>query len=222
VHDQPPRDEARVLPRLEHAGEVVQRGVDVGPADALDEAADDVVVLVAVAVVADGGPVDRLLQQLQGDPVGGARGGLQGGERPPRVAPGQPHQVVLGVVVELDRAGQPALVGQRPRTRPRTSSSVSGSRVSSSERDSSGEMTLKNGFSVVAATSVTQRFSTLGSSASCWVLEKRCTSSTNSTVWAPVSPSARRASSTTCRTSLTPAVTALSSRNRRRVELAMT
>ena len=34
-------------------------------------------------------------------------------------------------------------------------------------RDSSGEMTEKNGFSVVAATSVTQRFSTPGSSASC-------------------------------------------------------
>ena len=58
-------------------------------------------------------------------------------------------------------------------------------------------MTEKNGFSVVAATRVTQRFSTLGSSASCWVLEKRCTSSTNSTVCAPVSPSARLASSTT-------------------------
>ena len=42
------------------------------------------------------------------------------------------------------------------------SSSVSGSRVSSSDRDSSGEITEKNGFSVVAATSVTQRFSTPG------------------------------------------------------------
>ena len=39
---------------------------------------------------------------------------------------------------------------------------------------------------MVAAMSVTQRFSTAGSSASCWVLENRCTSSTNSTVSAPV------------------------------------
>ena len=38
--------------------------------------------------------------------------------------------------------------------------SVSGRRVSSSERESSGEMTEKLGFSVVAATSVTRRFST--------------------------------------------------------------
>ena len=46
-------------------------------------------------------------------------------------------------------------------------------------------MIAKCGFSVVAATSETSRFSTPGSSASCWVLEKRCTSSTNSTVSRP-------------------------------------
>jgi DNA-binding CsgD family transcriptional regulator len=39
----------------------VQRRVDVGTADRLDEGADDVVVLIAVPVVADGGHVDRLL-----------------------------------------------------------------------------------------------------------------------------------------------------------------
>src|SRR2546430_2351927 len=47
VHDQPPGDEARVLPRLDHPGQVVQRGVGVAAADALDERADDVVMLVA-------------------------------------------------------------------------------------------------------------------------------------------------------------------------------
>ena len=61
------------------------------------------------------------------------------------------------------------------------SSSVSGLRVSNNDRDSSGEMTEKLGFSVVAAIRVTSRFSTAGSSTSCWVLEKRCTSSMNST-----------------------------------------
>ena len=57
-------------------------------------------------------------------------------------------------------------------------------------------MTEKNGFSVVAATSVTQRFSTPGSRASCWALVNRCTSSTNSTVSRPprdqLGPGARR------------------------------
>jgi hypothetical protein len=101
------------------------------------------------------------------------------------------------------------------------SSSVSGSSVSSRLRLSSGLMMEKNGFSVVAATRVTQRFSTAGSRASCWVLEKRCTSSTNRTVCAPVSPSVRLASSTTCRTSFTPAVTADSSRKRRELVFAM-
>jgi len=68
-------------------------------------------------------------------------------------------------------------------------------------------MTENDGFSVVAATSVTQRFSTLGSRASCWALEKRWTSSMKSTVSRPPS-SARRAASTAARTSRTPALTA--------------
>ena len=76
-------------------------------------------------------------------------------------------------------------------------------------------MTEKNGFSVVAATSVTQRFSTPGSSASCWALVKRCTSSTNSTVSCPPRASSARAPSMAARTSLTPAATAETSTNRR-------
>ncbi len=87
--------------------------------------------------------------------------------------------------------------------------------MSRSERESRGEFTEKLGFSVVAATSVTHRFSTLGRSASCWDLEKRCTSSMKRTVSSPPVASRRRASSTTVRTSLTPAVTAESSTKRR-------
>ena len=71
------------------------------------------------------------------------------------------------------------------------SSRVSGSSRSSRERDSSGETTVKNGFSVVAATSVSQPFSTAGSRTSCWALEKRCTSSRKSRVRAPPADSAR-------------------------------
>src|SRR6478752_6633495 len=41
--DEATGDEPRVLPRLDHAGEVVHGGVDVGSADGLDEGADDVV-----------------------------------------------------------------------------------------------------------------------------------------------------------------------------------
>ncbi len=70
---------------------------------------------------------------------------------------------------------------------------------------------------MVAATRVTQRFSTAGSSASCWVLENRCTSSMNSTVSRPDIPLCRRACSITARTSLTPALTADSSVNARPV-----
>ena len=76
-------------------------------------------------------------------------------------------------------------------------------------------MTLKCGFSVVAPTNDTQRFSTPGSSASCWVLLNRCTSSTKSTVSVPPFASARRAPAMTSRTSLTPAETAEISTKRR-------
>ena len=97
------------------------------------------------------------------------------------------------------------------------SSSVSGSRRSSRLRESSGEITEKNGFSVVAATRVTQRFSTPGSRASCCALLNRCTSSTNRTVSWPVATSSARAASIAARTSFTPAETADTSTKRRSV-----
>ena len=186
---QPPGDEPRVLPRLDHPRQVVQRRVGVGAADRLDEGADDVVVLVALAVVAHRRLVDRGLGRLQVDrrlPTGArrprrpppGRSATGGRRRRPAVrgARGRPRRASY-------RAAEPPLVDQRAaRITSRTSSSVSGCSRSSRLRDSSGEITEKNGFSVVAATSVTQRFSTPGSSASCCALLKRCTSSTNSTV----------------------------------------
>ena len=88
------------------------------------------------------------------------------------------------------------------------SASVNGCSCSTSERDSNGETTEKNGFSVVAAISTMVRSSTAPSSESCWVREKRCTSSMNSTVCSPVDRSLAAASAMTARTSLTPAETA--------------
>src|SRR5699024_2142861 len=77
----PAGDEAGVLPRLYHARQVVQRGVDVAAAHRLDERAGDVVVLVAGAVVAHRGAVDGLREGGGIDLRGvlhqrGGRGGL--------------------------------------------------------------------------------------------------------------------------------------------------
>ena len=90
--------------------------------------------------------------------------------------------MVLGVLGERDGAAEPPLVGERAVQQP--AHVVVGERFEGQqqERESSGEITEKYGFSVVAATRVTQRFSTAGSSESCWVLLKRWTSSTNRTV----------------------------------------
>src|SRR5271166_1064655 len=98
----------------------------------------------------------------------------------------------------------------------RMSSAANGCNCRISDRDSNGATTENDGFSVVAATSRTMRFSTAASSASCWVFENRCTSSMNSTVCSPWA-AARRAVSMTARTSLTPADTADSASNRRPV-----
>ena len=76
-------------------------------------------------------------------------------------------------------------------------------------------MTEKDGFSVVAATSTTVRFSTPGSNASCWALLKRWISSRNRTVSVPYMFFSRVACSITVRTSLTPALMADSSTNLR-------
>lgn len=120
-------------------------------------------------------------------------------------------------------SGATATCPPRPRgssiarcTTVRMSSALSGRNCRISERDSSGATTEKDGFSVVAATSRTTRFSTADNSASCWVLENRCTSSMNSTVCSPWR-SAVRALSITARTSFTPADNADSASNRRPV-----
>ena len=60
-----------------------------------------------------------------------------------------------------------------------------GCRVSSSERESSGEITENDGFSVVAAMRITQPFSTPGRRASCWAFVKRWISSRKRIVDAP-------------------------------------
>ena len=93
------------------------------------------------------------------------------------------------------------------------SSSPSGSSRNSVLRDSSGPVSEKNGFSVVAPTSTSRPSSTNGSSTSCCAREKRCTSSRNRIVPWPCSPSRARARSATSRTSFTPALTGRSVSN---------
>ncbi len=59
-YDHSPGDEARILPRFQHPGQIVQCGVGVPAADGLDERACHVVVLVTGPVIADRGPVHGL------------------------------------------------------------------------------------------------------------------------------------------------------------------
>ena len=80
-----------------------------------------------------------------------------------------------------------------------------GRSCSTKDLDSKGEITENAGFSVVAAISTTQRFSTAGSKESCWDLENLCTSSRKSKVSRPVDAKRCLAALMTSRTSFTPA-----------------
>ncbi|MDT4859767.1 hypothetical protein FQZ97_942930 [compost metagenome] len=94
------------------------------------------------------------------------------------------------------------------------SSSDSGCSTYTAARDSKAELTSNDGFSVVAPMNVNRPLSTCGKKASCWLLLKRCTSSTNRMVrWAVKPLRAASARSTASRMSFTPPSTALMVRN---------
>ena len=88
-------------------------------------------------------------------------------------------------------------------------SSVRAFSLNTLERDSSGEFTSKDGFSVVAPIRMTVPFSTWGRITSCCALLNLCISSMNSIVRCRCMPSRSPASLTTLRSSATPEPTAL-------------
>ena len=102
VHDQPARDEARILPGLDHPCEPEQRGIRVRPADRLDERRDHVVVGVALPVVDDRLPLHGVGGELQGLTLGLGResSSLESRQRHPRVPAGDRHQMLERVVVD--------------------------------------------------------------------------------------------------------------------------
>ena len=119
MHDEATGDEPRVLTGLDHAREVVQRGVGIGSADRLDERADHVVVLVTVAVVAHRRRVDGLLERCEVDRgaslgLGRACRCLERGQRAPGVTAGHAQQMPARIVVERHRRTEPTLVAQGP------------------------------------------------------------------------------------------------------------
>ena len=121
--DQPPGDEPRVLTGGDHRREPVQRRVRIVAAEALDERRDGVVVPVAGPVVGEdallGGRLDVL--ESRGDVAGRVADALVGGEGGrtledvqgrSRVATGERHQMLEGVVAEGDPAVRTERAGQ--------------------------------------------------------------------------------------------------------------
>ena len=190
---QPAGDEAGVLPRFEHAGQPVEAGVGIGAADALDERADDVVVVVAAVAQRLGAEGGLGVGQVD---VRAARraGGSRPGPPPPRgwsAAGGRRRSARSTRWSRASCVGRGALglAGPaRPASPAPRSSAARGGTASS--RDSSGGLTSKYGFSVVAPISTSRPSSTDGSSASCWALLKRWISSRNRIVPWPRSPEA--------------------------------
>src|SRR3984957_367677 len=96
----------------------------------------------------------------------------------------------------------------------------SAARMNTLVRDSSGEITSNEGFSVVAPINVMCPASTYGRNASCCALLNRCTSSTNTIVRCP-DRDLRSATAITSFISLIPASTALNDTNSDRVSRAI-
>ena len=104
-------------PADQHPGQVVQRGVDVGAADRLDERADHVVVLIAVAVITHGGLVQRLLDGRDRHLLAAAPGfrrHLQRRQRAPRIARRELHQQFDGVLGDINLASETARIVDGP------------------------------------------------------------------------------------------------------------
>src|SRR5579875_463657 len=118
-----------------------------------------------------------------------------------------PSATAISAPTASGSASTPSASRPRRTTSARAASSR-GSRRHRVDLLRSGALSSKKGFSVVAPMSTINPSSTAGNKTSCCALLKRCTSSRNRIVPRPVSARRRRASSSTPRTSLTPAVTA--------------
>ncbi len=117
-HD-PPGEEPRVFPRLEHAGQPVRRRIGIAAAHAFDEGAGRVVMLVARRIVLNRLLLDRVLGHNEIDRLVrlGCRedGDLKGIERPPGVAVGDFREKIERLLRNrgLMAAQSPLRVGQR-------------------------------------------------------------------------------------------------------------
>jgi hypothetical protein len=141
-----------------------------------------------------------------------------------RASPSAAWAMAAATSSESSTARRPSPCSASSAARRTRAASTSGSRrfrVNTRQRESSGAITSKEGFSVVAPTSVTVPASTWGSRASCWARFRRCSSSRKSSVRSPACRS-RCARSTAARISLTPAVTAESDSKRVRGREAST
>ncbi len=175
--DHAPGDEARILAALEHRRQVVDGRVGVAAAHGLDEGGDEVVVLVARAVVLQralaGGVLDVPRCELGSLvlapwPRPARASTARCARRPRRAGRSRPPR---------RRARSRRAPRRRGAARASTSSSDSASSSNTAQRESSAELTSKYGFSVVAPMSVTSPLSTAGRSASCCALLKRWISS---------------------------------------------
>jgi hypothetical protein len=103
-HDHPPGDVLGVLAAGDHHRQPVDGGVGVGATQALDEGRDDVVVLVAAAVVEQRVLAGGVVDVLRGDLAAGRRRGrrFQDVQRVARVAAGGVHDRGSRLLRQLD------------------------------------------------------------------------------------------------------------------------
>ncbi len=191
--DHAPGHEERILAGLEHAHQPVDGGVGIARAHAFDERGDDVVVLLAALVVAERLLLQRLLDEGQverldarvaapGSRRARARRARRGRRRASARRESGGRRRRGGGRARRVRARGRGARGRSACRWPRRRATRGRARACAT---SSGAMTSKEGFSVVAPRSTIVPFSTWGRKASCCALLKRWISSTKRMVARP-------------------------------------
>ena len=175
-----------ILAGIEHAGEIIERRVRVGAAHRLVQRGDQVVVAVLRLVVDRRAALQHLLQRRGVEDLARAwpRARLP---RPASARRGRRHRP-CGPARRAPPRRAAAACPRPPRHGPRSrriAASSSDRNTITRARDSSAALSSKDGFSVVAPTSVTVPSSITGRKLSCWARLKRWISSTNSSVPRP-------------------------------------
>jgi hypothetical protein len=118
-NDESTRDKARVLTRLNHAGEIVKGCVRITATDGLDESTDYVIVLISPGVIAHERSIDSQshvfrINRGYSPSAGHSRTCFQRGQGLSGISSCYPNQILSRIIVEGKRSRKPSGISNGP------------------------------------------------------------------------------------------------------------